>query len=1209
MKKINVKKFFNKHWGEILLGVIVLTIITLNFRSGFSILTNDNYSPELNPDLTISRIIKSPAWRSYRSLGVASDSESADLFRAILFKVFEPIASSETLSQGYLLLCFGVGVLSFARLIQKILHEKDNNSQSIFLIAGTMYFATLWTAWVFVFPMMPYVAMFGFLPLLLLVIWNYFENRRALSALKILFVGFLLSTSSLISTLFFIGLGLIIGYTVWVAYKNKSIKKRIKHIFIVVFLVICPNLIWLLSFPSYYLGASSEIVDSSVNSQITESTIDLEKAKMTAVNSSRFYTRLLDINDSNNEEGKMFGSADEYSQVEALKVLSFLPIFFAILGVVFVFKGKKYWLLPVYGFTVLIWFFLKNQNPPLGQIYTWLQNNVNVFRQILRWPTSKFGQIFLIGLGFCSTFGLVSFLQFLGFFGKKKDRTINILSILIVLLQLGYVGYLFTGTMVVDRSYVEKGDEYKKLVDYLEENDPEGRMYILPPANNSYFREYDWGFVGSGFLWYEVPNPILEKALSIGSNESDFADRVLENSYLSEYTEDFKQNLYKYDIQYLLVDRSLIAGRYGYEIDWKVVDATVARFEKLWSKGDLALYKVDLPIVSQYSEVNDDLRNEFMGEGFVSGMESPEIYPSFEKLQNVSIVDQHLSYSIDVDEVEGNYSDNISDLDFLSLPTKLVLIDDDLIVKPGIPEISGFEYELPFRKYDGGNHDYFVIEDFVISRENLNSGYTIDYPYGEISSVFGLDTDDLVSANYKNILDKEPTHDCTGTSRGETVEISIVDGGNFELSSEEGMGCVYSEIDFPNSKESVVKVDLSWSADVGTDIGYCLWSESYGSCMNEPRFFTTTQSNESVEFLVPVTLAEEDNITLTLYVISKTEEESSVEFKNVNLDFLSDYNTLDLVEINDEVVNKEFDFSNVNSLTVQVPIINSLSSFRYNSEYGYVGEPMVDASTRGLLEYWADEYGSNLRSINGTVSYFNPRLNKGSLGKYIGVFYSGQNVEGIPSNICLTYSGDDKCWVQEVLTKDSEDVGYSLSLSGQMNHLNMNFVNSSFSNESENYLSQFILQPIPDGWLDYKFIPEDSNAYTLAELDRLGVYSVLFEGSKIDEDIVAIPETVANGWKLYEIDEDSFVNRLSDQLRQFLTPIFGKRIKDSEVKIDGWKQGWKLDSIDNGNIIVSFYSPNTLGYIGLYMEVITVLVLVGYSIKELIVKMKKNGKK
>ena len=118
-----MKKFFKKNWGKILLTGCLLIICFLSFKSGYSYLSNDNYSPDLNPLLTIERNIESPAWRSYRVLGFASESEQADIFRSGLYYILDLLLPTWSLSQVFALLCLFVGSWFTGLLASNLIKE------------------------------------------------------------------------------------------------------------------------------------------------------------------------------------------------------------------------------------------------------------------------------------------------------------------------------------------------------------------------------------------------------------------------------------------------------------------------------------------------------------------------------------------------------------------------------------------------------------------------------------------------------------------------------------------------------------------------------------------------------------------------------------------------------------------------------------------------------------------------------------------------------------------------------------------------------------------------------------------------------------------------------------------------------------------------------------------------------------------------------
>jgi len=74
-----MKDFVLRNWGKVCLAFILTVVVIVNFRWGYFVLGNDNYSPEINPELSLKRLTVSPAWRSYKVAGIALDPGQANI--------------------------------------------------------------------------------------------------------------------------------------------------------------------------------------------------------------------------------------------------------------------------------------------------------------------------------------------------------------------------------------------------------------------------------------------------------------------------------------------------------------------------------------------------------------------------------------------------------------------------------------------------------------------------------------------------------------------------------------------------------------------------------------------------------------------------------------------------------------------------------------------------------------------------------------------------------------------------------------------------------------------------------------------------------------------------------------------------------------------------------------------------------------------------
>jgi hypothetical protein len=274
--------------------------------------------------------------------------------------------------------------------------------------------------------MMPYISQFGFLPLVILCIYLLFENWSYLRLLYLFLALILFTATSVIATLFFVDIVLIIFFVIFFGF---LFEYKIKKIILTICVMLVTQLFWLLPFVGYTISASNNLIGSYTNRSITASTIDLEKDMMTISNSAMFFTRLLGTTDDPNTGSYIFPFSTDYNQYDFYKVIGYIPLLFSVLGLVFVIAKKKFSLLPLWVVMLGCLFLLKNQNSPFGDVYIWLQNNIPIFKEVFRWVSSKLLQPYLITLILTAGIGFLLFANFLGSFLKGKWKYIPIISL------------------------------------------------------------------------------------------------------------------------------------------------------------------------------------------------------------------------------------------------------------------------------------------------------------------------------------------------------------------------------------------------------------------------------------------------------------------------------------------------------------------------------------------------------------------------------------------------------------------------------------------------------------------------------------------------------------------------------------------------------------------------------------------------------------
>ena len=1196
-KKLN--SFLSNRFGEILLTLILILVSLLSFKEGFFLLSNDNYSPELNPTLSVQRYIESPAWRSYRVLGFASESEQADVFRSGIFAGLETFLPNWSIGQIFALISLCVGTLSMAYLTTIFIRDfvSTKYSRYIFLISGVMYLTTLWTAWVFNFNMMPYITQFGFLPLLLLSVYLLMKDWSWAKVLLLSIASILFSSSSVIATLFFVNIFLITGAFIYWGYLHKT---KIRKILIGIGIFILLQLFWFLPFIQYPFSSTQNIIDSYTNRAITANTIDLESQMMTVSNSARFYTRLLGTIDNPSTESYIFPMSEDFQAYDIYKVVGLLPLFLSIMGLIFCIFKKKWKLLPLWFVLFALLFLLKNQNPPLGGIYIWLQENFNIFKQVFRWVSSKLGQSYLILLVITSVIGFLYTVDFYASFFKRKERKLFVLIpvILIITIPLFYSEYLFKGQLFTNRALVNLPEEYYSLGEVLSE-DGNGRVFYAPPANNGYFREYEWGFVGSQFLGYIIPNPLMDMSLAIGSDVGESAMLELQNDFESGNLTELNKDLEKYDVEYILVDRSLVKGRYGYELNWELVDRYAKSWEKVWSKNFLELYKLKENETIKYVESvgqNSELESGY----FVRKYSQEPLFSSLNINLNDAIFSKNnLIKKIEYSGVNTILYSNFNKLDINKLPTTIKKIGTELISTLATPSIKGLNNSSYKKATLPSSKEYvYILNQDVFTQGQLEQGINLYNNWGSVNQLSVVQKDSFKSKDYTDILSKSKPGDCSG---GEyRIMPNVVPQertSGFVIEGNSDLPCLYTEISLDKRLKYVGEILLNWESSNGTDIGYCLYSSNRQECLNDEKFLYTGDGYGNITLPIPKVIDGGDNLSLVLYALNPKGEKSSLIVRNVELKYSGDIKAITLKDKYIDKGEKSLNINNGESITIKIPIFNNGSSYVYNSiqKENLLWQPNI-AEDRSLPYLASFDDGMKQSVENQYLNQYHQLFETDPTKRYLW-YWAGENISNIPSSVCLTYVGDDKCWVDSTFFDDKlgSEARIFSPISSKENSLDASFNSISFKNLSENILKDFIVMEIPNMWFDFQFEPilprefTESKMQSISESPNSTFYKINTKEIKNRDKIISIPQAKSNSWVAIGF-----------------TDFFIKLIPDSSrVYLNGWQQGWDISGMNNLNTVFVFYLPNIISYFG-YGVIITIL---GVSTFYLFNQRRKYGKK
>lgn len=1204
-----MKLQFLKHWGAYLLAVILLLIILLNLKPGFLVLGNDNFSPELHPGLTLERSIFSPAWRTHRVLGIPSDSEQADIFRTSIFWIAERILPIWVVSQGYLFFTFFIASFSMGQIVGKFTHKifGERFVQMGILLGGVFYMANMLTSWIYFFPVHLFVAAYAFIPF---VIWRcmcLFEKRSFYNLALLLLASLLLSTAALTATMFIMAAAIIGVLVFLIVLTTQGKKYAIQTAFLALGIIFGIQLYWALPFLTYVKTNTAPLRDSAINREITTTTIENEARYNTALNTFRYYSSWMDTKEDNQHYSFMY--RDWYKKAFPALLLSLLPAFLACIGMIYLFKrGPKSYLLLV-GTALIGWFLIKGINFPLGFVFSFFQDTFPIAAQVLRWQSSKLWPLLALTMPILATCGILWVYQKIssvrsfvndqipesqdeGAAGSaidnrrprwsllqsyRSNRLGNVVIGVLILCLLAFVYPYFTGHLVRAKVFVKMPGEYQALSQYLYSHDKYSRIYVAPEANTLYFRNYSWGFWGSVVLNYIVPNPIIEKALVIGSYEGEQAFTVVTNSYYSEKPHAFITSLKHYHTPFVLLDGYAATGEVGYAYDPDIIRKQIvqnAAFEKVWEQGKLSLYKIKdysqttegISISPQhdFTKLNTILANSAVTntDYFSSEKEAGILFPFALTYDALEFTNNEIIAKTRYSGVAGTYSYYFTADNLINSPTKVQydLLTKEIRMSPLVPKVTvgkkTMQLSLPEKRFKTKNSiGMLSLRDQVVDIRFGGEFKTTSIPYRSIEA------GDVSFRAWPAI--SEPIDLLVATKSGASQFFCNNDTKLQGFQAVGGKRTKCGSPAIPLDSDTIIEASVRVRTSSPTIALLCVESQQRKTCLNKNVSMTVNGIGEATT-LIPYVFAKGDSIKV--YLDFEPQKNTTVSVEKLTL---QTYQTFEEpVRIADNVATVSaadtFALQKGDLVTLRIPILSGPNNAPLQSDGVLIPEASLNPFEQGTPFAGSitisPEKGIQIINHESNSSLF-PKLNfvdpqAGDLGMLALV---GVNTSGIPVELSLRdVAKPYRLFSRRLWSKISTKSLDIMALPEAVRSYYVEAFSTGLGPRSSiNTLQAVVFQLIPQSWSMMQLVPETNMTKQLTQLHPTSVRDTNAYAGK----------TTGNTQQIYTLDtaiSPNWVSKVSAG-------------KSESVLVNGWEQGFITDT--SGTISVSFW-PNRLVYVG-----------------------------
>lgn len=548
-----MKKLLLKFLAPLFLFLLVSFLFLTNFVPNTYLSGWDNLHPEFNPLMNLERAWQS-AWQEYQGLGLlAGMAHSADLFRQLVFLPLALFLPANLFRYMWHFLMVLVGVFGSFYLFKFFL-RKQNNQNLLAFLGASFYLLNFGTVQNFYVTFEPFAAFYAFLPVLLLFLLKIlFEKTLFKRNLLVFFlISVLASSMTYVQTIFVVYFSIVCLLFLCYFLQNRNDFKRILTIFI---LILAINSFWLLNVLHFTLGSSELLADSKGKAMSNDVLILKNQAFGDYAHLAKMQGFWLDQTDFDQFGNTvyLFDAWKTHFSNPLVVVVAFGFFGLVLLGLWKIYRQKiagRYFILSAA--LLSLWMMALEIFP--FSFLTHLVQKLPLFNEMFRINFTKWIVPFSLFYSLLLVFGL-SFI-----FSLLKQRLLKLAIGLFFLVSLIFYSWpSFQGHFFYERLRVQIPDAYFKTFEYFKHQAPASSRIANLPQHSFYGWQWnDWGYRGSGFLWYGIKQPILDRAFDVWSEADERYYWQLQMALDHKDVKMLEDVLQEYDADYLLLDESIV---------------------------------------------------------------------------------------------------------------------------------------------------------------------------------------------------------------------------------------------------------------------------------------------------------------------------------------------------------------------------------------------------------------------------------------------------------------------------------------------------------------------------------------------------------------------------------------------------------------------------------------------------------------------------
>jgi len=1155
-----------------LLVFISIFICYKNYTPGTYLTGWDTLHPEFDYGIYLKRIIFG-AWQSHQGLGSpASQAHASEIPRIMIIGLLDIFFAKSFIRYLFAFLMLILGPLGVYYFLKKIVFKNSDffSVHAGSFLGGLFYLLNLGTLQHFNVPLEMFLVQYAFLGWIFLFLTSFYQGGRKKDLIWFSVITFFGAPQAHTPTLFYVYLMFLFLYLFLMMVLdlfskgkdilgNKSVSlKRGALIFLLTLLI---NSFWLL--PNIYYGVvkGKEVPLSKIHHLFSEEAFLVNKKFGNIKDISILKNFLFDwgVYTQDDSYGSLLKPWILHLKKPLVSAIGYSFSFFIFIGAVLSVIKKERKLIPWLFIGFVSIFFILNVNPPFGFIFIFFQENIPLFKELFRFPFTKFS-IFLMFV-YALFFGYFCSLV-IDFVNKKLSKIIGtavfaLLSCCVVYFSLP----AFRGNLINPAMRVHIPDKYFEMFDYFNQKKEYGRVLHLPIHSFWGWITYSWdggvGYQGAGFLWFGIKQPLIDREFDRWNIANEQPYREISTAIYSEDKELLQKYLEKYKIRWLILDKSVVSPG----LDKKILFHK--EIEEMFSGiQNLSIGKVfgDGLVVYEYSPKESFQRIEKITANFATGNSLFKEYydPIYTKYGNYISDEKKTHQFLGFNSVDENIDNNLIYSDERAIYFKLPYGENKISEMSEIPvslfldkgESGGWAIDTKFNDVvisstpvdiDIKNEYFLKFNDEFYSlssasASNFIGNSVVSLNEGTNYSIYikdeKINVDEILYSNLENC-------DLSGYSTYASYSISKINSG-FIITGKNTLACVTSSSSkFINpSYRGPVLVSFNSDQLISSE-DFCLLDNNSGLCVNKllvGKYFISDLVQNSSAYDLRF-FADGRNQALGL----------TRQYTDINI-FLTEKVSEGIISylINDNNITKGYlSFAKKDYLTIEPEEIEGnrrvcqLGNELSESNFIDTGAGVIFNSTDSSL---CDSYTFPLASHE-----------EGYVLEVRASF-----IDGVPLRICLTNEYSKRCDI-EVSLPDIKSTGSYFYLIPPLGHgagYTVNLSNYVFGDtNSTNELEYLSLIPV-----SYKTI---KNIEVSESLTR-------------NYETLVLNEAYDPGW----------------------VAMCGLGKCDAKhVKVNNWANGWVFEKGIPENVQVIFW-PQFLEYIGIGLLGLCVLISFKYKEKE-----------